>query len=128
MNEVSDAVAVGDLRAEYTPGHALGIGAASPRLSWITTTARAGWMQSAYEIELDGRALGRVDNAESVFVPWPGAPLAARAGHRVRVRVWGTDGSASPWSEPLTIEAGLLSPDDWTAQWIAAAIAASDEE
>ena len=78
---VDGPVTVGDLRAEYVPGRALGIGAASPRLSWITTTERAGWMQAGYEIELDGVALGRVDGDESVFVPWPGrtAHLPRRA-------------------------------------------------
>jgi alpha-L-rhamnosidase len=109
------------LRAEYTRDGALGIGVASPRLSWITETTRAGWMQAAYELEIDGDAFGRVDSDQSVFVAWPGAPLRSRATHRARVRVWGTDDSQSPWSEPLAIEAGLLAPDDWTARWITAA-------
>ena len=101
MTDETMAVTVGDLRAEYGAGSELGIGAVSPRLSWITTTERAGWMQAAYELELDGVVLGRVDSSESVFVAWPGLPLVSRARHRVRVRVWGTDGSQSPWSEPL---------------------------
>ena len=113
-----DIATVGELRAEYVPGRALGIGATRPRLSWITTTEREGWMQAAYEVELDGIALGRVDGDESVFVPWPGPPLTSCAALRVRVRVWGTDGSASTWSDPLDVEAGLLSPDDWSARWI----------
>jgi alpha-L-rhamnosidase len=128
VNGKLGTVMVGDLRAEYVPGRALGIGAASPRLSWITTTERAGWMQAASEVELDGVALGRVDGDQSVFVPWAGPPLISRAAHRVRVRVWGVDGSASPWSEPLDIEAGLLSRDDWAARWITAAVARSDDE
>jgi alpha-L-rhamnosidase len=122
------SVLVGDLRAEYVPGRALGIGVASPRLSWITTTERSAWMQDAYEVELDGVALGRVDGDESVFVAWPGAPLLSRAARRVRVRVWGGDGSASRWSEPLDVEAGLLVADDWTAGWIASAGSGSDDE
>jgi alpha-L-rhamnosidase len=113
-------VVVGSLRAEYADGDALGIGVAAPRLSWITTTDRAGWMQSAYEIELDGTELGRVDSAQSVFVAWPAPPLTSRAQRRVRVRVWGGDSSRSAWSAPLTVEAGLLSSEDWTAPWIAA--------
>ncbi len=75
MSDTGRPVTVSELRAEYVPGRALGIGAASPRLSWITTTERAGWMQAGYEIELDGVALGRVDGDASVFVAWPGAPL-----------------------------------------------------
>jgi alpha-L-rhamnosidase len=113
-----EPVVAADLRAEYAREHALGIGVASPRLSWITETARAGWTQAAYELELDGDALGQADSDQSVFVRWPGPPLRSRATHWVRVRVWGTDGSESPWSEPLAIEAGLLAPDDWAARWI----------
>ena len=77
-----------------------------PRLSWITVTEIAGWLQAAYEMELDGTPLGRVADDESVLVAWPGEPLTSRAAHRVRVRVWGSDGSESPWSEPLDVEAG----------------------
>src|SRR5262245_1129709 len=113
-------VVVGDLRAEYSDGDALGIGVASPRLSWTITTDRPGWMQSAYEVGLGGTELGRVESSESVFVAWPAAPLPSRAERRVRVRVWGTDGSRSAWSDPITIETGLLSSADWTAQWITA--------
>jgi len=121
-------VAVEELRAEYAPGHALGLGVAAPRLSWITVTERPEWMQAAYEVELDGVALGRVEDDESVFVAWPGEPLASRACTRVRVRVWGADGSESPWSEPLDIEAGLLAPDDWSARWITPTDPGSREE
>ena len=42
--------------------------------------------------------------------------LGSRDRRRVRVRVWGEDGSASGWSEPLEIEAGLLRPGDWSAR------------
>ncbi|WP_344821489.1 glycoside hydrolase family 78 protein [Actinocorallia longicatena] len=34
------------------------------------------------------------------------------------MRVWGTDGGPSPWSEPVEVEAGLLDPSDWTAEMI----------
>jgi alpha-L-rhamnosidase len=75
-------------------------------------------MQAAYEVEVDGRALGRVESGESVFVGWPADPLRSRDRRSVRVRVWGEDGSSSDWSEPITVEAGLLDPEDWSATWI----------
>jgi alpha-L-rhamnosidase len=109
---------VRDLRAEYGWGDVVGIGVAAPRLSWITTTDATGWLQAAYEVEVDGAEHGRVEDWNSVFVPWPAEPLRSRDRRTVRVRVWGTDGSASGWSEPLAIEAGLLEPGDWTAEWI----------
>ena len=38
----------------------------------------------AYEVELDGTPLGRVDSDESVFVAWPGPPLRSRDRRRIR--------------------------------------------
>src|SRR5580698_4714154 len=96
----------------------MGLGEPCPRLSWISITESAGWSQSAYEVEIDGNPGGRQTSSASVFVEWPGPPLRSRERHRIRVRVWGADGSASGWSDQLLIEAGLLSPEDWTAQWI----------
>jgi alpha-L-rhamnosidase len=109
------------LVAEHRGGPIVGIGAPRPRLSWTTSTPTSGWTQAAHEIEIDGQAHGRVESAESVFVAWPAGPLASRARARVRARVWGADGSASPWSDPLDLEAGLLASEDWTAMWISTA-------
>ena len=105
-------------QAGYARGRALGIGEAAPRLSWTTATAIPGWVQAAYEVELDGVPQGEVEDDESVYVPWPGPPLRSRERRRVRARVRGADGSASPWSEPLDVEAGLLDAGDWSASWI----------
>jgi alpha-L-rhamnosidase len=110
-------------RVEYQ-SHALGIGVAAPRLSWITTTAAEGWTQAAYEIEAyDAKGervagTGRVEAGQSVLALWPFAPLRSRERLAVRVRVWGSDGSASAWSGLVWVETGLLSPSDWTAQFI----------
>ena len=59
---------------------------------------------------------GRVESANSVLVSWPASDLASRERRGVRVRVWGMDGSASDWSEPAEVEAGLLHAADWRAQ------------
>src|SRR5262245_53570973 len=91
----SERPTVAGLRVEYADGSVLGIGVPAPRLSWTTSTSIPGWSQAAYEVELDGVSQGRVDSAESVFVPWPAEPLRSRERRQVRVRVWGADGSAS---------------------------------
>jgi alpha-L-rhamnosidase len=95
----------------------LGIGTAAPRLSWVVPQADDGFAQDAYEVELTraGRAPEtiRVASTEQVLVPWPGEPLASREAVSVRVRVEGSD-----WSEPATVEAGLLAPGDWIARFI----------
>jgi alpha-L-rhamnosidase len=106
-------------------GDGLGIGVAAPRLSWITETDAPGWRQVAQEIEVaDDRgepmaSPGRVESDESVLVAWPGEPLESRQRRRVRVRVWGSDGGESAWSEPAWVEAGLLDSSDWSARFIA---------
>jgi alpha-L-rhamnosidase len=110
------------LRFEHRtdPDPVLGIGTATPRLSWILPRADAGFAQEAYEVELTrgGRSeIVKVAGAEQVLVPWPAEPLASREAVTVRVRVSGA-GVESDWSESATVEAGLLEPGDWSARFI----------
>jgi alpha-L-rhamnosidase len=60
----------------------------------------------------------RVDSDQSVLVPWPFSPLSSRESLTVRIRVWGVDGQSSAWSALYHVEAGLLSPLDWTARFV----------
>ncbi|WP_245574155.1 family 78 glycoside hydrolase catalytic domain [Amycolatopsis nigrescens] len=94
----------------------LGIGTASPRLSWQVDTTDPDWAQTAYELDLDGTVV-RVDSAEQVLVPWPFAPLRSRTLAALRVRVASGD-RWSDWSEPSTVETGLLAAEDWAARFI----------
>ena len=101
----------------------LGIGTPRPRLSWATETERQGWRQAAYQVEVErdaGPAVASVwvEDGDSVLRPWPFPPLASRERATVRVRVRDTEGETSPWSEGSTVEAGLLSPGDWSAEMI----------
>ncbi|MGW7051127.1 family 78 glycoside hydrolase catalytic domain [Streptomyces sp. NPDC054887] len=105
------------VRFEHLPD-GLGIGTATPRLSW--TQAPGTGSQEAYEVELDRgghvHRTGRLTGSEHVLVPWPAEPLASRERAVVRVRTWSTDGAGpSPWSARSSVEAGLLHPDDWIA-------------
>ena len=95
----------------------LGLGTATPRLSWRVRTADPDWAQDAYEVERDDAPPVVVESAEQVLRPWPFAPLASRerAGVRVRVR---SGGAWSEWSEPSVAEAGLLTPADWSARFV----------
>ncbi|MFC8432351.1 glycoside hydrolase family 78 protein [Streptomyces sp. NPDC057253] len=120
-----------DLRFEHHR-EPFGIGEASPRLSWRfagTATPASGWYQSAYEIRevqvgdsprdtTEAWTSGRIESSESQLVDWPGTPLASRERRQVQVRAWDRNGTATEWSEPHTVEAGLLAPDDWTAELI----------
>lgn len=109
-----------DLRFEYRD--ALGVGQAEPRLSWRTVSEEPGWVQAGYEIEVDGEVLASVSSAESVLVPWPAQPLASRQERRVRVRVRDVQGSSSPWSGTIVVEAGLLQVEDWQARFVSPAV------
>ncbi|MGW7149701.1 family 78 glycoside hydrolase catalytic domain [Streptomyces sp. NPDC054855] len=102
----------------------LGIGTATPRLSW--TLPPGSGRQIAYELELDREGVpsrtGRVDSDQQILVPWPVAPLLSRERVQVRVRVWIPGGkSPSAWSDARPVEAGLLDPADWQAVPVAAA-------
>ena len=102
----------------------LGIGFERPRLSWQIVTERTNWRQAAYEIasyNADGQLnqqTGRVESEQSVMIDWPFAPLASRQRVSLQVRVWSSDGNASPWNEPLSVEVGLLHSADWTARFV----------
>jgi alpha-L-rhamnosidase len=104
------------LRAEHLD-QPLGIGEQRPRLSWLLpapATAQHGYRL----VTADGADTGWVPGQDSVLVPWPFAPLGSAAQVTVRVAVR-TDLGESPFSEPLTVEAGLLTAADWTASWVA---------
>ncbi|TDW93091.1 alpha-L-rhamnosidase [Kribbella pratensis] len=100
-------------------GTVLGLGTASPRISWQVPAADAGYTQTAYEVEITTGTteVFTVQSPDQVLVPWPGAALASRESAQVRVRVRGND-DWSEWSEPATVETGLLTPDDWTARFV----------
>lgn len=112
---------VTSLSAGYTDD-TLGLGIDVPTLSWQIEDAPPGWAQSSATIEVTDEAGGSqayvVDGSEQVLVDWPAAPLASRERRTVRVNVQGEDGGLSDWSEPIEVEAGLLSPSDWSAKLV----------
>ncbi|MBD0293376.1 MAG: glycoside hydrolase family 78 protein, partial [Jiangellaceae bacterium] len=62
---------------------------------------------------------GRVESGESLLVAWHAPALTSRERRTVRVRVWGyPDDEPSAWSDDAAVEAGLLAPEDWTAQLV----------
>ncbi|TCC17970.1 alpha-L-rhamnosidase [Kribbella sindirgiensis] len=114
------------LRFEHQPapesGTVVGLGTASPRISWQVPAADAGYAQTAYEVEITTGTteVFTVQSPDQVLVPWPGAALTSRESAQVRVRVRGNDKGDdwSEWSEPASVETGLLAPDDWTARFV----------
>ena len=97
----------------------LGIGEATPRLSWVSRTELPDWRQAAFELEVGDWSSGRVHSAESVLIAWGAPPLTSRERRTIRVRVWGEgDAEPSAWSEDVVVEAGLLDSSDWTAELV----------
>lgn len=123
MRNDESALIVRDAAAEHT-APALGIGTPRPRLSWRVETETRGWLQSAYELKISGDAgSGRnltylVESSSSTLVPWPFESLRSREAVSLEIRVRGLDGAWSAWSDPLSIEAGLLSASDWQGRFI----------
>ncbi len=103
------------LRVEHLD-EPLGIRTTAPRLSWrLPDGARE---QRAYRLTSDdGWDSGWVEAGGHLLVPFPGpAPGSSERVHwRVQVR---TDLGESPVSEPACFETGLLSAEDWSADWI----------
>ncbi|WP_433291719.1 family 78 glycoside hydrolase catalytic domain [Actinoplanes sp. CA-030573] len=112
-----------DLRFDHHPADrpVLGIGTATPRLSWQIPAAPDDWAQARYEIETTRGGgepeIHSVASGEQILVAWPAAPLTSKEQATVRVRV-GDATTWSEWSSPAIVEAGLLGAGDWTARFV----------
>ena len=125
----SGAVTVDELRCEYR-SNPLGIDNPHPRLSWVLHSDQRGEVQSACQIvvassreklekdEGDIWDSGKVESSQSVQVPYGGKALASREVCHWKVRVWDKAGEVSAWGPPAVWEMGLISPQDWEAQWL----------
>jgi alpha-L-rhamnosidase len=107
----------------------LGTDALRPRLSWKIASSIRHTMQSAYQVQVAtstpsfvARNLlwdsGKVPSDASLFQPYGGPALTSRTRYYWRVRIWQGDGRVSAWSAPAFWETGLLTREDWAAQWI----------
>ncbi|PLB45055.1 alfa-L-rhamnosidase [Aspergillus steynii IBT 23096] len=117
---------------------ALGV-SAEPQIAWryrATVKGPAGWTQTAYDIEIQ-RPSGsgetkvfRVASSTSLSESWPDQPLVSRETAALRVRAHGRteraggpeSAASTPWSHWISIEAGLLAREDWTASFITSAL------
>ena len=106
-----------------------------PRLSWVNEPKNErvrGQRQTAYRIVVASSAerlrkgnydlwdSGRVPSDVSVLVPYRGRELASGQDCYWKVQTWDAHGRCSKWSQAAHWGMGLLKPEDWHAQWIAA--------
>lgn len=105
----------------------LGIGDATPRLSWqlLGDGLSRGEAQSAYQIQVGSSVgaadlwdSGKVASSQTVDVLYGGQPLTSGEQCYWQVRVYDAGNNLSAWSAPAQWSMGLLSPTDWAAQWI----------
>ncbi|MDP8244868.1 MAG: family 78 glycoside hydrolase catalytic domain [Candidatus Hinthialibacter antarcticus] len=124
----ADALTAQDMRTEYLV-NPIGIDETQPRLSWKLDSDENGALQTAYQIcvassdellhrnQFDLWDSGKTESSQSVNIAYQGAPLQSRQHCFWKVRVWGQDGRASHWSSAAHWSMGLLSNEDWKAEW-----------
>ncbi len=105
----------------------LGIGDVAPRLSWQLQSdgQERGETQSAYQIQVGSSPgasdlwdSGKVASSATVDVLYAGQSLTSGKKCFWQVRVYDGSNNVSAYSTPAQWSMGLLSPADWTAQWI----------
>ncbi|WP_151735002.1 alpha-L-rhamnosidase ['Paenibacillus yunnanensis' Narsing Rao et al. 2020] len=133
--DTGNSLQVKHLRCEYRHNPS-GLGTARPRFSWQLHSDSKAVMQQSYHIQVsagpggfsEGRLIwdsGRVESDRSVWVEYGGPPLETRGRYLYRVKVWDCTDRESAWSgEDASWEMGLLSPADWSAEWITPAVGA----
>jgi alpha-L-rhamnosidase len=117
------------LRTEYLV-NPLGIDVKQPRFSWVLGLSGRGERQTDYQLLVasslaklnkdqgDQWDSGKVASEEISQIVYAGRPLASNHTYYWKVRSWDAAGSVSPYSQPATFGMGLLSRQDWKAQWI----------
>jgi alpha-L-rhamnosidase len=97
----------------------IGIDSPTPRFSWRPSSDQVAYrLQVGVSLDAPAWDSGRVDSADSAYVPYAGPALASRARYVWRVGAWTSSTVDPEWSEPSFFEMGLLTRDDWRARWI----------
>jgi alpha-L-rhamnosidase len=107
----------------------IGVGVVQPRFSWQIKASQNNVQQSAYQIFVAESAenltketelswnTGKVDNGNSVLIPYQGLALRSGKTYFWKVKVW-TNKGVTPWSKPASWTMALLEASDWKAKWI----------
>ena len=98
-------------------------GHATPRLSWVLSSARPAVRQIAYEVQVASDRDFAVEVVSSGHIPsdtvvdhsWPAEPLRSRQVRFWRVRAR-TDQGWTGWSDAARVEGALFSAGDWQAR------------
>ncbi len=127
--ENNQGLKINDLRCENLK-EPLGLGNASPLLSWKIHSSANGTSQTAFQIlvasreslldenEADKWNSGKVPSSQSIMLPYRGNKLNSRSLCYWKVRIWDENDKASAWSNVSYFSIGLLEKSDWQADYI----------
>ncbi|WP_276359814.1 alpha-L-rhamnosidase [Daejeonella sp. H1SJ63] len=101
----------------------IGIDALQPRFSWQLSGEGRNLKQTAYELKVLNSSKtvwnsGKVSSDQSVFVEYAGKTLEAGKKYTWQVKVYDQNGKAGAWSEAAFFRMGMISKENWKAQWI----------
>jgi len=125
----AQSLSLTNLRCEYST-NPIGIDENSPRFSWVIQSDDRDVMQTAYHIRVSNNEndldnadkliwdTGKITTDRSIHIVYSGPDLQSRSRYYWQVKIWDNHGNESGWSEPQYWEMGLLSPGDWSAEWI----------
>jgi alpha-L-rhamnosidase len=117
------------LSCEYLD-NPVGIQVLQPRLSWKLKSDARNQRQSAYHVLVassrkqlarnvgDIWDSGKVASDQSLNILYEGQVLQSRKQYFWKVKAWNQKGKASDWSAPASWGMAILSPEEWTGQWI----------
>ena len=123
------ALGVSQLRCEGRE-NAIGMDVTAPQLGWVLSSDQRGEHQTAYQVLVASSADKlNADNGDlwdsdkvltdaSAQITYAGQSLVSHETCYWKVKAWDHAGQPSDWSPPATWSMGLLSPTDWSAQWI----------
>nr|WP_238650286.1 glycoside hydrolase family 78 protein [Paenibacillus piscarius] len=128
-------ITVHKLRVEYKE-NPLGLDTLSPRISWQVRADERDVMQQAYQLQVaDGAEFtnvwwdsGRVESGDSLHMELKELELKSRGRYYYRVKIWDQHDRPTEWSGAAWWEMGLLSPEEWQAEWITAPLACLAED
>jgi alpha-L-rhamnosidase len=126
-------IAVHKLRVEYKD-NPLGLDVRYPRISWQLDADERDVMQQAYQLQaaMDqnfGSTVwdsGRVESGQSLHIELKELQLQPKQRYYYRIKIWDQQNRPTEWSDTAWWETGLLSPEDWEAEWITAPLACLD--
>ena len=120
-------VQITDMTCEHKQ-NPMGVDVLSPRLSWKLATTEKNILQTAYQIRVASTQTfdkkntvwdsGKIPSDESILQTYKGTSLQSGKPYFWQVKIWDNKGRESAWSNIALWEMGMLSVNDWKAQWI----------